>query len=125
LSNSSIQNIDYTIHFDKLYHSVYCRKRQQQPHDNQSPLNGENAVLNGHANVHYNGKHTRTPSSGCPATPNEDQDNFTDGPSQPVNHEMFDIDGQVLLRDKVQIRLESIMAQYKVRMLLYLLQITK
>jgi hypothetical protein len=109
LSNSSVQNNDLTVQFDKLYHSVYSQKKKQTQ-NGQIQRQGSNEVNN----CNGNGKHTRTPSSGCPATPNDDQCFDALPCDGALNQDIFDIDGHVLIRDKPLIRLQQIMTQNKV-----------
>ncbi|RWS30682.1 myotubularin-related protein 3-like isoform X3 [Leptotrombidium deliense] len=79
-----------------------------------------------HSSEHYcdeiqdvnptNGKHTRTPSSGCPATPNDDQCSDISASKSGFDsaiHQMFDIDGQVVVIDEIQMRLRQLMQQHK------------
>ncbi len=109
LSNSSVQNNDLTVQFDKLYHSVYSQKKKQTQ-NGSIQRQGSNEVNN----CNGNGKHTRTPSSGCPATPNDDQCFDALPCDGALNQDIFDIDGHVLIRDKPLIRLQQIMTQNKV-----------
>ena len=121
ISNSCVLNNDWLMNIDKLSlmnnHSAFQKKKQQTNGNVQPPIDINNCT-NGNVPINGNGKHTRTPSSGCPATPNDDQgsDSYQNEISQ--TSEVFDIDGQVLLRDKVQLRLEQIITQHKVRKLL-------
>lgn len=119
LSSSCVQNSDLT-HLEKLYHSVYCQRRKHGiPASHHNASTETNATA---CNNCFNGKHTRTPSSGCytsPATPNEDQ--YSDASPSPIdknfNHtwsNMYDVDGEIRLRDKVQTKLHKIMSQHKV-----------
>ena len=113
LSNSCIVSTDLSAPFDKLYHSVYSHKKKNASHSSTFPIQRQNSNENSNACNGY-AKHTRTPSSGCPATPNDEQtfDAFPfDGT---LNQEVFDIDGHVLLRDKVLVRLQQIIGQNKV-----------
>ncbi|RWS14904.1 myotubularin-related protein 4-like isoform X2 [Dinothrombium tinctorium] len=63
-----------------------------------------------------NGKHTRTPSSGCPATPNDDQCSDISGTkfdSMLGMNQVFDIDGQVVVIDEVQMRVRQFVMKHK------------
>ena len=106
LSNSCIVNTDLPTPFDKLYHTMYSHKKKPVPQTSSFPIQRQSSNENSNA------------CNGCPATPNDEQtfDAFPfDGT---LNQDVFDIDGHVLLRDKVLVRLQQIIGQNKV--LLYL-----
>ena len=113
LSNSCVASTDLSAPFDKLNHSVNHKKKAVLSTASSFPIQRQSSNENNNACNGY-AKHTRTPSSGCPATPNDEQtfDAFPfDGA---LNQEVFDIDGHVLLRDKVLVRLQHIIGQNKV-----------
>ena len=113
LSNSCVTSSDLSVHFDKFYHSVYNQKKKSFPQNN-SPIQRQSSNENNSNGCNGYAKHTRTPSSGCPATPNDEQ-NLDAFPFEGgLNQEIFDIDGHLFLRDKVLVRLQHIVGQNKV-----------
>lgn len=122
LSNSHVANGEppfVPITFDKLYNTVCFPKRKSANHSPQtscSPIQRQssNESQNTASNGYGNGKHTRTPSSGCPATPNDEHISDVFPFDIVQSQEVFDIDGHLVLRDKVLVRLEQIIGQNKV-----------
>ena len=119
LSNSHVATNDIPVQFDKYYNAVCLQKKKavnHSPQTSSSPIQRQssNESQNTACNAYGNGKFTRTPSSGCPATPNDEHNSDFFPLDGLQSQEVFDIDGHVVLKDKVLVRLEQIIGQNKV-----------